>query len=88
MSSTDHLCKQFGPRSGSKLYDTLIVFLKDFMKKVNIPQVSTQQQKHEKLTSMQRVNKHLSFYPSCKSDTENTILMIVPAELHDNNYRD
>ena len=37
--SADHLCKQFGPRSGptmhqactgSKLYDTLMVFLKEF----------------------------------------------------------
>ena len=44
LSSTDNLCKQFGPRSGpteycslfgSKLFDTLIVFLKDFFEKVN-----------------------------------------------------
>ena len=44
MSSADNLCKQFGPRpgptecrscSGSKLFDTLTVFLKEFLEKVN-----------------------------------------------------
>ena len=39
MSSTDDLCKQFGPRSGptfcwarygSNLFDTLMIFLKEF----------------------------------------------------------
>ena len=43
MSYADKLCKQFGPRSGptecrslsgSKQFDTLIVFLKEFMKKL------------------------------------------------------
>ena len=34
VSSADNLCKQFGPRSGSKLFDTLIVFLKEFFLKV------------------------------------------------------
>ena len=28
LSSADNLCKQFGPRSGSKLFDTLMLFLK------------------------------------------------------------
>ena len=44
MSSADNFCKQFGPRpgqikhlarSGSKLFDTLIVFLKEFFEKVD-----------------------------------------------------
>ena len=43
-SSADNFCKQFGPRSGptkcralsgSKLFDTLMVFLKEFFKKVD-----------------------------------------------------
>ena len=33
--NADNLCKQFGPRSGSKLFDTLVVFLKEFSKKVD-----------------------------------------------------
>ena len=44
VSSADNLCKQFGPRSGptkhrawseSKLFDTLVVFLKVFFEKVD-----------------------------------------------------
>ena len=35
VSSADNLCKQFGPRSalsGSELFDTMMVFLKEFFK--------------------------------------------------------
>ena len=40
MSSADNHCKQFGPRSGPtdlnpKLFDTLMVFLKDFFEEVS-----------------------------------------------------
>ena len=52
LSSTDNLCKQFGPRSWSvsKLYETLIVFLKEFLKKFdNFEKFSRWQQKHGKL---------------------------------------
>ena len=52
MPSADNLYKQFGPRSGecwswygSKLFDTLMVFLKDFLKKL----ISRRQQKYQKL---------------------------------------
>ena len=31
----DNICKQFGPRSDLKLFDTLMVFLKDFTENVN-----------------------------------------------------
>ena len=72
MLSADKLCKQFGPRpgptecrscSGSKLFDTLIVFLKEFFEKVNFEKISRQHQKHEKLLSMQRVGEaYLSKY--------------------------
>ena len=43
--SDDDLCKQFGPRSGTtkcgawsgcKLFDSLIVFLKEFLEKVDL----------------------------------------------------
>ena len=40
-------------RPGSKLFDTLIVFLKEFLKS------QPRQQKHENLPSMQRVNEAL-----------------------------
>ena len=67
MLSTDNFCKQFGPRSGlaesgSKLFDTLIVFLKELFEKVYFfVQKKTQQtsQKHEILPSMQRFNLSL-----------------------------
>ena len=45
-SSADNLCKQFQSRSGptdhwvlsgSKLFDTLVVFLKEFFQKVEVP---------------------------------------------------
>ena len=44
MSSADNICKQFGPRSGatkcwawsgSKLFDTLMLFLKEFFEKID-----------------------------------------------------
>ena len=50
-SSTDTFCKQFGPRSGptacrsssgSKLFDTLQVFLKEFFEKVNFEKETQQ----------------------------------------------
>ena len=56
--SVGNLYKQFGPRSGptkcrswsgSKLFDTLIVFLKQFFEKVNLEKVSRGEQKHEEL---------------------------------------
>ena len=43
---------EFGPRSGYKLFDTLIVFLKDFSQKLNL----------EKLSIPQKVMKN---YPAC-----------------------
>ena len=53
LSSADNLCKQFGLRSGptqcrswsrSKLFDSLIVFLKEFLKKVG-----RRQKNHKKI---------------------------------------
>ena len=38
MSSADSLCKQFGPRS--KLFDTLIAFLKEFFEQVDFKKKS------------------------------------------------
>ena len=65
--SANKLCKQFGPRqglttsqacSGSKLFDTQMVFLEEFFEKVNFEQENQQMTKmHAKLFSMQRV-KH------------------------------
>ena len=58
MSSADNLCKQFGPRSGatkcrawsgSKLFDTLMVFLKEFFEKVAFEKSQQTTKKHAKL---------------------------------------
>ena len=46
VSSADNLCKQFGPRSirpdisGSKLFHTLMVFMKEFSEKVDNEKIS------------------------------------------------
>ena len=67
VSSADNLGKQFGPRSGptnrwarsgSRLFDILMVFLKDFFQKVNFEKIS-RRQKHEQLPSMQCVKECL-----------------------------
>ena len=52
LSSADNLCKQFGPRSGPtkcpagsgpKLFDTLMVFLNNFSKKLIFKKISSRQ---------------------------------------------
>ena len=64
MSSADNLGKQFGPRSGptnrrawsgSKLFDILMVFLKEFFQKVDFEKNQQTTKKHEKLPSRQWV---------------------------------
>ena len=64
VSSADNLCKPFGPRSGRteclarsecKLFDTLIVFLKEFFQKVDFEKKSADNKKHAKLPSRQSV---------------------------------
>ena len=65
MSSADIFCKQFrtrsGPtkrqaQSGSKLFDTLMVFLKEFFEKVDFEKKQqTTKKKREKFPSVQRV---------------------------------
>ena len=56
MLSADNFCKQFGPRSGptkrqapsgSNLFDTLIVFLKEFVEKVDFEKNQQTTKKHE-----------------------------------------
>ena len=46
LSSADNFCKQFGPRSGSKLFDTPMVFLKEFFKKVDFEKKHQTTKKH------------------------------------------
>ena len=55
MLSADNFCKQFGPRSGlikcqagsgSKLFDTLMVFLKEFLEKVDFEKKSADGKKN------------------------------------------
>ena len=67
--SADNLGKQFGPRSGptktrvrsgSKLFDNMIAFLKEFFEKVDFEKNQQIRKKHTKLPNRQRV-KGLSF---------------------------
>ena len=60
VSSADNLYKQFGPRSGptkcracsgSKLFDTLVVFLEFFSKKIILKKNQQTTKKHAKLPS-------------------------------------
>ena len=64
MSFVDNLCKQFGPRSGptlcrawsgSNVFATLMVFLKEFFKNVNFEKNQRTTKKRVKLHSIQRV---------------------------------
>ena len=64
LSFADNLCKQFVPKSaptkcrtwsGSKLFDTLMVFLKYFLKKLILKKKKKRQRKHIKLSGIQRM---------------------------------
>ena len=55
MSNAEYLCKQFGPRSGFKLFGTLMVFLKEFFKNIDFEKNEEMAKNHEKLPSRQRV---------------------------------
>ena len=50
MSSGDNLCKQIGP--GSKLFDTLIIFLKEFFERVDFEKNQQKTKKREKLSQV------------------------------------
>ena len=54
--SADNICKQYGPRSGpssgSKLFDNLIVFLKEFFEFFFLKKVNRGHKKHKNLPSM------------------------------------
>ena len=50
--SADNFCKQFGPKSWSKLFDTLMVFLKEFFEKVDFEKKKADDKGHEKLPSI------------------------------------
>ena len=64
VSSADNFCKQIGPSSGptksrawsgSNLFDTQMVFLKEFFEKVDFEKNQQTTKKHEKLPMMGRV---------------------------------
>ena len=65
----DHL--NIDPYYGFKSFDTLIVFLKFFLKKLILKKVSRRQQNHENLPSMRRANllkgQANSHFPDCSS---------------------
>ena len=78
MSSADNFCKQLGPRSGpterrswpgSKLFDILMVFLKEFFEKM-ILKKSSNDKKESKITQYGkrlRVDAYLKCFPFCKA---------------------
>ena len=85
--SVDNLFKQFESRSGPtkcrscsgpKLFDSLIVFLKEFLKKIILKKVSRQQQKHEKLPSLQNsfIMRWQHFEEATKSCTSALVILI------------
>ena len=63
VSSTDNLCKQFGPRSGLTKgqpdldlnFLTLMVFLKEFFEKVDFEKDQQMRKMHAKFSSRQRI---------------------------------
>ena len=66
VAPADNFCKQLGPRSGptkcralswSKLFDTLMVFLKESFEKVDFEKNQQTTKKHEKLPRGQKVNR-------------------------------
>ena len=53
---SDNLCEQFDPdQDRSKLFDTLMVFLKDFLKKLILKKNKQMTKRHEKLPYWQIV---------------------------------
>ena len=69
VSPADNLCKQFGPRSGPtkcqawsgyKLFDTLMVLLKEFFENVDFEKNQQTEKKRALLPSRQRVKKKWS----------------------------
>ena len=50
LTATDNLCKQFKTWSGSKLFDTLVVFPKEFFEKVNFEKIQQSTTKTWKIT--------------------------------------
>ena len=87
MSSADNICKQFGPRSSltkcrawseSKLFDTLMVFLKEFFKWFDIEKKQQTTKKHAKFPSRQRVNSFPASGPtSCLMKIFETVCVSV-----------
>ena len=64
VTSADNFCKQFGPRSGllerqtwsgSNLFDTQMVFLKEFLEKVDFEKNQQTTKKHDIFLRGQRV---------------------------------
>ena len=61
MSSADNLCKQIGPGKhqawlGSNLFDTQMVFIKDFFEKIHFDKNQQTTKRHEKFPRGQIVN--------------------------------
>ena len=70
LAPADKLCKQLGPRSGpnkvraqsgSKLFDTLMVFVKDFLKLLIFNKKISRLFKYEEIPSIQSI-KNLTSY--------------------------
>ena len=67
VSSAHNLCKQIGPTDQDRqiwiqsVFDTLMVFLKEFFKQVDFEKNQQTTNKHEKFLRGQRVKKEVTF---------------------------
>ena len=77
--SADNFCKQFGPRSGPtngrawsgfKLFDTLMVFLKEFFEKADFERNQQTTKKHEKFSVGKELNDFPYSLPQVKIEKE------------------
>ena len=57
MLSADNLCTQFGPRSGPKLLDTLMLFLKQYFEKVLLKNICRRQNIMENCPAYKELNE-------------------------------
>ena len=90
VSSADNLYKQFGPRSGptkcqawsgSKLFDALIVFLKEFFEKVDFEKNHQTTKKREKISHGNLINWTFTWDFSAYCINEQSMLWQVWAAL-------
>ena len=59
VSSADNFCKQFGSRSGSDLFDTQLVFLKEYFEEVYFEKNQQTTKKHGNFPGDNELKEHV-----------------------------